>query len=316
MIDTDLVAFVDSDTVPDPGWLDALARHFVDPEVGAAAPRIKPLREGRSLLERYSAARSPLDIGPREGLVEPNGRIGYVPTATLVVRRDALGDGFDEALRCAEDVDLVWRLHSAGWWVRYDPTVVVRHEEPTRWSSFLRRHQRYGEWAAPLALRHPGRVTHLIVAPLTTSAGMLFLLRRPQVGVGLMSLQTLSLARGLRAIDVPLTQSFLWTVKWTLQTIVGFSRFGITFLAPALVLGLLTRRTRSVALILLLGFPASEFTIRRPKMNFVSWLAACIADEFAYGTGVLKGCASARTAEPLWPRRAQVIRTASRRARC
>jgi mycofactocin glycosyltransferase len=39
---TPLVAFLDSDCVPGPGWLDALLPHFADPAVGAVAPRIVP----------------------------------------------------------------------------------------------------------------------------------------------------------------------------------------------------------------------------------------------------------------------------------
>jgi cellulose synthase/poly-beta-1,6-N-acetylglucosamine synthase-like glycosyltransferase len=51
-IRTELVAFVDSDTAPEHGWLEILARHFSDPTVGAAAPRVRPLAQGTSLLER------------------------------------------------------------------------------------------------------------------------------------------------------------------------------------------------------------------------------------------------------------------------
>jgi GT2 family glycosyltransferase len=39
---TKLVAFLDSDCVPAPGWLDALLPHFADPVTGAVAPRIVP----------------------------------------------------------------------------------------------------------------------------------------------------------------------------------------------------------------------------------------------------------------------------------
>src|SRR6185437_6795093 len=37
-----LVAFVDSDCVPSPGWLEPLLGHFDDPVVGAVAPRVVP----------------------------------------------------------------------------------------------------------------------------------------------------------------------------------------------------------------------------------------------------------------------------------
>ena len=53
-VDTELVAFLDSDCVAPPGWLERLGRHFADPNVGAVAPRVVPSR-ARS---RPSAGRS------------------------------------------------------------------------------------------------------------------------------------------------------------------------------------------------------------------------------------------------------------------
>ena len=74
--------------------------------------------------------RSPLDMGDRPAEVQPGRRVSYVPSAALLVRRSALPeDPFDPALRYGEDVDLIWRLIDAGWRVRYEPGVVVHHEE-------------------------------------------------------------------------------------------------------------------------------------------------------------------------------------------
>ncbi len=41
-VDTALVAFVDCDVEPDPGWLDHLLPHLADPRVAVVAPRIRP----------------------------------------------------------------------------------------------------------------------------------------------------------------------------------------------------------------------------------------------------------------------------------
>ena len=41
-IDTELVAFLDSDCVAPEGWLTRLGGHFADPRVGAVAPRVVP----------------------------------------------------------------------------------------------------------------------------------------------------------------------------------------------------------------------------------------------------------------------------------
>ena len=59
-----VVAFLDSDCTPEPGWLDALLPLFDDPRVGAVAPRVRPRPAGqRSLLARHEEARSALDMG-------------------------------------------------------------------------------------------------------------------------------------------------------------------------------------------------------------------------------------------------------------
>ena len=112
-VGADLVALVDSDCVPEPDWLEALLPHFADPAVAAVAPRIggRRLTTG-SALARYESVRSAVDLAAFEGRVRWHSRVAFVPTAAMVVRRQAVLDvgGFDEALWLAEDVDLVWRL--------------------------------------------------------------------------------------------------------------------------------------------------------------------------------------------------------------
>lgn len=154
---TPLVAFVDSDCSPEPGWLAGLLAHFADPAVGAAAPRIVGLPSD-SWLSRYDEQRSALDMGEHPGRVAPLTRIGYVPAAAIVIRRSALGAGFEERLRVGEDVDLVWRLHAQGWRVRYEPAARVRHEHPVSVGAWARRRYQYGTSGGQLGRRHPGKV--------------------------------------------------------------------------------------------------------------------------------------------------------------
>ncbi|MBO0856607.1 MAG: mycofactocin biosynthesis glycosyltransferase MftF, partial [Nocardia sp.] len=153
---TELVAFVDSDVIPDPGWLDTLLPLFEDPAVAAVAPRVRTLAEGR--LGRYETRRSSLDMGGDPAVVAPGGRISYVPTAALIIRRSALEavGGFDESLRYGEDVDLIWRLTNGGAQVRYQPESVVRHAPRAKLAAWLRQRYHYGTSAAELARRHPG----------------------------------------------------------------------------------------------------------------------------------------------------------------
>ena len=58
-------------------------------------------------------------------------------------------------------MDLIWRLVDAGWRVRYDPRVVVAHDDGRR----LVKRFHYGTSAAPLSHRHPGRLAPLTLPP-------------------------------------------------------------------------------------------------------------------------------------------------------
>ena len=58
-IHTELIAFLDSDCVPPPGWIEALGAHLADPQVSAVAPRIVTVAAhyvGRSAMSRLVAA--------------------------------------------------------------------------------------------------------------------------------------------------------------------------------------------------------------------------------------------------------------------
>jgi mycofactocin system glycosyltransferase len=163
---TPFVAFLDSDCVPLPGWLERLRPHMADPRLAVVAPRIVALAEGeRSWLSPYEAAVSALDMGPDPAAVRPLSAVSYVPSAALLVRREALGGGFDETMPVAEDVDLVWRLTGAGWRVRYEPAAGVAHDHPAGTAQWLRRRAYYGTGAALLAARHGSAVAPVVLAP-------------------------------------------------------------------------------------------------------------------------------------------------------
>jgi N-acetylglucosaminyl-diphospho-decaprenol L-rhamnosyltransferase len=74
-------------------------------------------------------------------------RVPWALGAFLVVRRRAWDEvgGFDPwQWMSAEDVDLGWRMHEAGWATRYEPGAVVDHAESAaagqRWGAHLRVH--------------------------------------------------------------------------------------------------------------------------------------------------------------------------------
>jgi GT2 family glycosyltransferase len=227
-VKSELVAFLDSDCVAPPDWIERLAGHFDDPRVAAVAPLVR----GRL---------SPLDMGPRAAEVGPGRRVAYVPSAALVVRRAVLGDpAFDPGLRYGEDVDLAWRLVAAGWRVRYEPDVVVQHAE----RDSIRRRFLYGTSAAPLARRHPGKLRHVIVRPWPAATLALLAVRRPRAAVLAYAAQTAILARLLRSKGVPGRLAPLWTARALARTATQFARLATPY-GAGVAYGYANRRGRS-----------------------------------------------------------------------
>ncbi|QKG21400.1 mycofactocin biosynthesis glycosyltransferase MftF [Actinomadura verrucosospora] len=305
LVETSFAAFVDSDCRPMDGWLDVLVPHFDDPRVAAVAPRIVPLSEDTGLLARYETARSALDMGVRPALVRPGGRLGFVPTATLLVRVAAVPeDPFDEDLRLGEDVDFVWRLGDRGWNVRYEPAARVAHTPRLHPAAWAKRRHEYGTSAADLARRHPGRLAP--ARPSVWNLAVLALLARgrPGAAAGVAAVTAALLARRLSRLPA----------DWSLAAaIVGK---GVAADAAAIghalrrewwPLGLLalaaSRRSRvaRAAAAAMLAPIALEWARERPAIDPVGYTVLRLAEDVAYGSGVTAASARARSAAPLLP---------------
>ena len=270
---TPLVAFLDSDVVPEPGWLEPLLAQFADPAVGLAAPRIVALDPGDGWLQAYEAVRSSLDLGPDPALIVPRSRVAYVPSAAMVVRRDAVGTGFDETMQVAEDVDLVLRLHAAGWRMRYEPASRVAHDHRTGGAQWWTRKVFYGTGAAPLALRHPGSVPPMVLSPWSAAVGVLVLL----IGLGM--------------------------IGAVAQTADAVTRHYWPLAAVACVVSRRARRT--VAVVGLAEGVVDWWRHRdrdpRVRSGLPAHVLAHRLDDLAYGTGLWWGAAVGRTIAPLRP---------------
>ncbi len=300
------VAFVDSDCAPTGDWIDRLTPHFADPAVAAVAPRITAIAP-LTWAGRYTAAQGSLDLGADPARVVPGGRVSYVPTAALLVRRADLptGAAFDPALRVGEDVDLIWRLHAAGRRVRYDPSVTVAHREPSTWRALLQRRFRYGTSAAPLAQRHSGALAPLVLQPWPTATVLALLARRPVLAAGAYLGSVWSMTRTLRAAGVPTRGTGAAMATAAHQTWLGAGRYAVQFAAPALLVAARTRGLRLAAASLALGPALDAWREHRDSLDPARFTAGWLADQVAYGAGVWVGCVRHRTVAPLRPRLAR-----------
>jgi mycofactocin glycosyltransferase len=302
---TEIAVFVDSDCVVEPNWLEHLLPHFADPLVGAVAPRIGSLEQGSNArLARYEAVRSPLDLGSSPGWVAPQTRISYVPAAALAVRRAAAGTGFAPDLRVGEDVDFVWRLHEAGWRVRYEPEAKVAHEHRTVFAAWLRRRFEYGRSAASLASRHPGRLAPAVLSPWAAVAWTLLLLARPRAAAAVV------VASGVRLrqrLDGTLGRNRV-AGRVTASVTLGSGR-GLAdavtraWLPPAAIAALRVPVFRRAVLAAWLIPAEVEWVRRRPNLDPFGYAALRLLDDGGYCCGVWVGCVQQRTLDPLLPQR-------------
>jgi N-acetylglucosaminyl-diphospho-decaprenol L-rhamnosyltransferase len=144
------IACANADTAPEPGALERLERAGrSDPRVGAVAPRLV-LPDGRTQHSVYPFPTIGFTLAFNLGVQRISARLAdrwclegswnaerartvpWAIGALLLLRReafDAVG-GFDERQwMYAEDLDLGWRLHDAGWSTRYEPAARVLHAD-------------------------------------------------------------------------------------------------------------------------------------------------------------------------------------------
>jgi mycofactocin system glycosyltransferase len=301
-----LVAFVDSDCVVESDWVGRLVGHFDDPGVAAVAPRVAPMTGAGGALARFEQARSALDMGRRPELVRHGSRLGFVPSAALVVRRQALGpQGFDEDLRLGEDVDLVWRLDDAGWQVRYDPRVIVRHRSRERLGAWARRSFEYGTSAADLEARHAG---HLAPARLSAwNLATLALVARghPLSGLAVAAVSAVLLARHLRGISGAPTIACETVARGVLADAAQVGRLLRREWWPVGVLALAAAPRSGVAraIVACMAVPvALDYGRERPRLDPLRYALLQWIDDAAYGSGVIASSVRSRSWAPLLPR--------------
>lgn len=306
--DTEFVVFIDSDAVPVEGWLETLSAHFADSTLALVAPRIVGLGDPRGGLGRYEAIRSSLDLGAKPGPVVPRSPVAYVPSAAMMVRRSALDQGFDESMHVAEDVDLCWRLHEAGWRLRYEPAAQVAHEHRTTLRKWLGRKAFYGLGAAPLAERHAGAVAPMVLAPWSAAAGVALLSGTKAGAAGAVAatgFAGVKLRRTLGGLKNPgsaaarLLAMGLGGALWQLAS--GICRH---YWPLAVVAGLCSRRARRVIALVAVAEGLADWWTHdgRGNLDPARYVLFKRLDDAGYGAGLWWGAIRSGSLKALAPR--------------
>ena len=316
---TTFVAFLDSDCVPHAGWLERLRPHLDDPRLALVAPRIVGLDGGETgWPSAYEAAVSALDMGPAPAPVRPLSAVSYVPSVALLGRREALGEGFDETMQVAEDVDLVWRLAAAGWRVRYEPAAQVAHEHPARVGPWLRRRAFYGTGAALLAARHGSAVAPVVLAPESALAWALAIAggRRGRVAAaGVLALTSVRLARrlGRPGERPPVALAAALVLRGQGAAARTLARAATRHHWPvALAAAVGSRRARRGLLAVAVADAAIAWWPEGGRVGPVRFALARRLEDLAYGAGLWWGALRARDLRALLPARPPRLQSVAR----
>jgi GT2 family glycosyltransferase len=147
------LVFIDSDTRPEPGLLDAYFNTPPDSTTAVLAGAIVDVAERQTLVARHDVARGRMG----QNMTLRRRGTPYAQTANCAVRRAAFQqvEGFEDSGR-GEDADLCFRLVRAGWELEERPRARVEHRAKESFRAWLSQQLRHAGSAAWLNRRWPG----------------------------------------------------------------------------------------------------------------------------------------------------------------
>lgn len=217
----EIVAYTDSDCVPDPDWLYFLVYKFVRHGfIAVGGPNFPPPEPS---LVPAAVAVSP--GGPTHVLLDDE-VAEHIPGCNMAFTKQAIAEvqGFEPIFAAAgDDVDFCWRLQNRGHAVGFSPAATVWHYRRNTVQAYLKQQMGYGKAEALLYFKHPYRFNMLgqsrwlgrIYGELTTAV----LSRRPVIYFG-------AFGRGLFQSLYEAPSSLLsylpFTLEWNLIGIILF----------------------------------------------------------------------------------------------
>jgi glycosyltransferase involved in cell wall biosynthesis len=148
----EVIAFTDSDCMPDPDWLYFLVGTLLGTRyVAVGGPNLNPAARGPIPAAVAASAGAPTHVLLSDTEAE------HIPGCNMAYWKWALEEvgGFDPDFRTAgDDVDLCWRLMQAGHRIGFSPSAMVWHHRRFTMQAYFRQQKGYGEAEAMLRFKH------------------------------------------------------------------------------------------------------------------------------------------------------------------
>jgi mycofactocin system glycosyltransferase len=295
----DIIAFLDADCVPHPAWLKELVPFFRAADIGAVGGYVEG-HDRKRLLDRYEAVASSLNQGSSILMAGDTASTFYVPTANLLVTRDAFfkTGGFKDGMRLGEDVDFCWRLRT-GNTLLYVPCGRVAHKHRHRLLPMLRRRAEYGTSEAVLYRAHRDKKKTFYISIyaglsfIALALALLLLNPYPLTAVPLVLGIDLGRKSGARAGSKMVSfgqiagavlrsyPAFYYAISFHLVRYYFILLAGLGFLYyPVWLVGLLMLLLTSIA----------DYRAKRPRLIYPVYLFFYTLEHLAYQAGVFWGC--------------------------
>jgi len=148
----EIIAYTDSDCMPDSDWLYFLVSTLLHSSYAAVGgPNLNPPAQGP-----IPAAVAACPGAPTHVLLSDT-EAEHIPGCNMAYWKSVLEEigGFDPEFRTAgDDVDLCWRLMQVGHRVGFSPSALVWHHRRFTMQAYFRQQKGYGEAEAMLRFKH------------------------------------------------------------------------------------------------------------------------------------------------------------------
>ncbi|MFH1646547.1 MAG: mycofactocin biosynthesis glycosyltransferase MftF [Chloroflexota bacterium] len=301
----EILAFLDADCIAGKDWLKEIVPFFRTATVGAAGGYVDGYYK-ESFLDRYEAVASSLNLGKRLLIEGRTGSSFYVPTANLLVTREAFNAAgcFKVGMHVGEDVDFCWRMRDLGYSLLYVPFGRVAHKHRNRLGKMLKRRGDYGTSEAALYGTHREKRKTFLASVYT---GLSFL--AATLAVLLLNPYPLALVLLLFGLDLWQKTATLKKYKAAIPfgklaaaafrsylSLFYFAFFHLVryYLILIFALGFLLHPLWLFGGLAIVYTSIVDFTVKKPQLNYPAFLFFYLLEHLAYQVGVFRGCLKQR----------------------